>query len=278
MKLKQFFFNKNFPFPSLFSLSFSPRSCFPFSTSFTPNRPRVTHSFDDVVPGCSAVYRHALKFQRPAIIEWSPYLENTASFIGSVTRAPKRVNSKTGRFGVHTVLEVQRSNQPNISSFQVLVMMWNSVAELAWEHLKANDFIYVSGCLGSFNKTDASGNLRLGYKLLVKELEFVAQRPGYQDLKKLKSVEAESGKQNGQHRLYLWQVFFANPNEWWDQRKRKLNPKQPDFKHKDTGEALWLSKYDPPWVKRQLQFLDSKIAGGGFVGRRSRVANWVYDE
>lgn len=72
-------------------------------------------------------------------------------------------------------------------------------------------------------------------------------------------------------------MFFSNPNEWWDQRKRKLNPKQPDFKHKDTGETLWLSKHDPPWVKRQLELLDSKMAAG-LAGRWSRVSNWVYDE
>lgn len=72
-------------------------------------------------------------------------------------------------------------------------------------------------------------------------------------------------------------MFFANPSEWWDQRKRKRNPKQPDFKHKDTGEALWLSNNDPPWVNKQLQLLDSKLEGG-FVGRRSRVSNWVFDE
>lgn len=84
--------------------------------------------------------------------------------------------------------------------------------------------------------------------------------------------------QSKQNQLYLWQVFFANPNEWWDQRKRKFKPTQPDFRHKYTGEVLWLSKYDPPWVKKQLQLLDSRIAGGGSVGRRSRVTTWVYDE
>lgn len=73
-------------------------------------------------------------------------------------------------------------------------------------------------------------------------------------------------------------MFFANPNEWWDQRKCKTNPKQPDFKHRDTGEALWLSKHDPPWVTKQLELHDSKIAEGGFLGRRPRVASWVYDE
>lgn len=84
--------------------------------------------------------------------------------------------------------------------------------------------------------------------------------------------------QNNQNRLHLWQVFFSNPNEWWDQRKRKLNSKQPDFKHKDTGEVLWLSTYDPPWVRRQLQLLDSKMAGGPVGHHHSRVSNWDYDD
>lgn len=38
------------------------------------------------------------------------------------------------------------------------------------------------------------------------------------------------------------------------------NPKYPDFKHKDTGEALWVEgKYNPPWVKSQLAILDKRM-------------------
>ena len=79
---------------------------------------------------------------------------------------------------------------------------------------------------------------------------------------------------------YLWQVFFTNPYEWRDLRKCKVNPRQPDFTHKDTGEALWLSPNDPPWIKRQLQLLDTQMAeqGQGDFGLRSRVSMWVYDE
>lgn len=83
-----------------------------------------------------------------------------------------------------------------------------------------------------------------------------------------------------ENRNYLWQVFFTNPYEWRDLRKRKVNPRQPDFKHKDTGEALWLSPNDPPWIKRQLQLLDTKMAeqGQGDFSLRSRVSMWDYDE
>ncbi|XP_022638283.1 uncharacterized protein LOC106763994 isoform X2 [Vigna radiata var. radiata] len=176
MKPKPFIFTKRYSIPSIFS------RYFPFSTH---NR----HSFDDSVAGCSAVYRHALQFQRPATIRWSPRLENSASFIGSVTRELARVNSKTGYFGVHTVLRVRISSQPNSSYIRVLLMMRNSVAELALEHLKPNDFIYASGSLWSYTKPDAGGIPRLNYKLDVKEFKFVTQRSGYQGHKKSESAK-----------------------------------------------------------------------------------------
>ena len=41
--------------------------------------------------------------------------------------------------------------------------------------------------------------------------------------------------------------------------KLQKNPKYPDFKHKDTGEALWVEgRYNPPWVKSQLAILDTR--------------------
>lgn len=39
----------------------------------------------------------------------------------------------------------------------------------------------------------------------------------------------------------LWQDWIDNPDDWWDNRNDKRNPKAPDFKHKKSGEALWLS-------------------------------------
>jgi hypothetical protein len=34
--------------------------------------------------------------------------------------------------------------------------------------------------------------------------------------------------------------FATNPDEFWDNRLNKKNPKGPDIKHKDTGNAAWL--------------------------------------
>ncbi|KAJ7514799.1 hypothetical protein O6H91_23G059500 [Diphasiastrum complanatum] len=50
----------------------------------------------------------------------------------------------------------------------------------------------------------------------------------------------------------LWQEFFSNPSQWWDNRFIKV-PKYPDFKHKITHEGLWIEGWlNPPWVKEKL--------------------------
>lgn len=54
--------------------------------------------------------------------------------------------------------------------------------------------------------------------------------------------------------LYLWQGFFTSHHEWWDYRNNKKNSRSPDFKHRDTGEALWLNPNYPPRVNLQIQF------------------------
>lgn len=108
INLRSFLFSKQIPTPPLFS--FSSYKC------FTNHTRKPSHFFDDVVPGTSAVYNHALKFQRPATIKWKPHLDNTTTFIGSVTRELKRVNTTSSNFGVYTTLHVPSSNKPNSSS------------------------------------------------------------------------------------------------------------------------------------------------------------------
>jgi len=43
-------------------------------------------------------------------------------------------------------------------------------------------------------------------------------------------------------------------HEWWDYRNNKKNSRSPDFKHRDTGEALRLNPNYPPRVNLQIQF------------------------
>ena len=74
-------------------------------------------------------------------------------------------------------------------------------------------------------------------------------------------------------RLRLWQVFFASPYEWWDNRQHKLYVRSPDFKHKDTHEKLWLHPDDPPWVRKQLELIDQQTAEIGHRDGRGRLTN-----
>lgn len=76
-------------------------------------------------------------------------------------------------------------------------------------------------------------------------------------------------------RLRLWQVFFANPYEWWDNRQSKSWANYPDFKHKDTREKIWLRPDDPPWIRKQLELHDLEVAENGHkASRLLKNQNW----
>jgi hypothetical protein len=51
-----------------------------------------------------------------------------------------------------------------------------------------------------------------------------------------------------------WEAYFANPGDYYDNRGNKRNPAGPDFKHKQTGEGLWLGGQfpAPAWVLQRL--------------------------
>lgn len=231
-------------------------------------------------PGAgSAVYRHALRFQRPTTIRWQEQLANSGSFIGSVLFPPRRVSTSDGRFGVFTVLRVHKPRDSG-RGFRISLKMWDEMAEISWKHLRPEDFVYVSGQLGSYEKASEGGQMRTYYEVIVKEWNYVAQTCRDQCLPTSAEWKSGSLSEKRKDRLQLWQIFFANPYEWWDNRTSKVNPRQPDFKHKDTGETLWLCSDDPPWIQRQLELLDSRMGGKGLLGNQfpRHISPWVYDE
>ncbi|KAL1170414.1 hypothetical protein V6Z11_A05G211700 [Gossypium hirsutum] len=252
-----------------------------FHSSAASNR-RFSNHFVDDDEGGSAIYRLALKFQRPTTVEVEPSSRNRISLIGTVDEPLKVMNTRSDNFGVQTRLNVKN---PYDSDCRFKLKMWMKMGKICMEHVKPGDFIYVSGVLGSFSVATLDKQLIIYYQVTVTELSFVThhgERSTTRECKELESEqdvgEASMGSYDSQ--LYLWQVFFTNPFEWWDNRKSKKNPRQPDFKHKDTGEALWLNPNDPPWIKKQLQLLDSKLAEGlgDRESRRYSVSEWVYDE
>ncbi|KAJ7237495.1 hypothetical protein O6H91_Y445400 [Diphasiastrum complanatum] len=75
----------------------------------------------------------------------------------------------------------------------------------------------------------------------------------------------------------LWQEFFSDPSQWWDNRLTKKTPKQPDFKHKRTLEGLWVDgSLNPSWVKEKIASMTmGRIQSGD--GLRSRVHDPFYN-
>ncbi|KAF5740715.1 protein OSB1 mitochondrial-like isoform X1 [Tripterygium wilfordii] len=254
---------------------------------FSTANPRQSYFFRDGFEeekGVSAIYQQALKFQRPNTMRWQQQLVNAVNFIGSVDRPVQKLPFKHDRsdVGAYTVLRVKNSGDTN-HTFSILLQMRDDLAKMCIENLKPNDVIHVSGSLAGYVKNYQSGDRQYLYKVVVKEVNHIAQRAQGSTIRSfVESQSEDSGESRLERyndRLRLWQVFFTSPYEWWDNRKCKTNPQQPDFKHKDTGESLWLSPTDPPWIKRQLQLISSEMAERSKVevGTSSRVSRWVYD-
>ncbi|XP_077233545.1 protein OSB1, mitochondrial-like [Tasmannia lanceolata] len=260
---------------------FSVHKLLPFSSS--PGSARYSSFYSGDSDRGSPVYRRALQFQRPpTIVRWKA-VRNSVSLIGSICYPLERYAVRNGRFGVYTKLQV-KSDRP----FRVHLSMWDELAERSFKHLRQSDFVYVSGFLGSYTMVSPSGSPETLHKVIVKELNYVTcsapdqtcQKPENLD-KKEETMHPSSALDRERERLHLWQIFFANPHEWWDNRQGKTNPKRPDFTHRDTRESLWLSPSDPPWVKKQLELHDHKMREQGhrdFRSSRSRVSLWEYKE
>ncbi|XP_072987781.1 protein OSB1, mitochondrial-like isoform X1 [Typha latifolia] len=212
----------------------------------------------------------------PSVMTW-PVHCNSCSFIGTVVAPVRRYKmSYPTMSGAYTFLKLKTpsSIDPAISSsshFQILLTMWNKLAEISIRYLKPNDIVYVSGPLNSYEKVDEQGDRHVFYKVIVRDLNYVKyKRQNQTSLKHegLRNQELAGPSSNAadheetiRERLHLWQLFFSNPYEWWDNRQSKINSRCPDFKHKDTRECLWISPDDPPWVRKQLELCDTKKVG-----------------
>ncbi|XP_016491024.1 protein OSB1, mitochondrial isoform X1 [Nicotiana tabacum] len=238
-----------------------------FSSSSAANHGPWDFYYGDSEGEESAVYQHALKFQRPSTIKQHQVLHNSVSLIGKIDSPFRRINTTNGAFGLHTFLNVSASSHSR-PSFKVMLKIWDEMAEVSMEHLKPKDLVYVWGHLKSYMKTDENGKRMMRHEVVVKEINFVTpdfQASACPELEKKESGGTDEDElEKYRNRIHLWQIFFASPYEWMDFRKSKVNPKYPDFKHRDAGEVLWLRTDDPPWIKRQLEILDSRFVYPGF--------------
>ncbi|CAM0885195.1 unnamed protein product [Alopecurus aequalis] len=126
-------------------------------------------------------------------------------------------------------------------------------------------------------KLDAALWLDSAPNSVVEKLDGLAFNSGYNAAKTYKPAGSNSGwgkfntsqaasPEKQKKDADLWQNLVDNPQSWWDNRLDKRSPKAPDFKHKDTGEALWLSPKTPSWITDALPPAKSSMGSKG--GRR----------
>ncbi|XP_062211802.1 protein OSB4, chloroplastic-like [Phragmites australis] len=230
----------------------------------------------------SVAYRMSM-LRPPSSVRKKGLVSNSCSLIGRLATPVTLYDSSCDEHPeAYTFLSVSPSSSASSSSssnFWVTLHLKGELANVSLKHLKHNDLVYVSGFLSSYHRVIPSGERYISYKIYVNELNYVI------DQNKKPQVDTDSVNPSSMpsvtenkyiDRLRLWQVFFANPYEWWDNRQSKPYVNCPDFKHKDTREKIWLLPDDPPWVRKQLEVHDLEIADNGHkgYGRPMKNHNW----
>ncbi|XP_027934755.1 protein OSB1, mitochondrial-like [Vigna unguiculata] len=207
-------------------------------------------------------------YPKPSEIPWQKELCNSVNLIGIVSVPVEIKHLPSGKVVAWTCLSVKKSaTQTSL----INLTFWDDLALVASQHLQKGHQVHVSGRLITDTVESEEGKTNTYYKVVAQQLNFIER-----NLSKVPLADIESDG-NGRKVssgtgsvVELWQAFFANPGEWWDNRMTKRNPKAPDFKHKDTGEALWIEgRYTPQWVSSQLEILDARM--GSNAGHSARM-------
>ncbi|CAN1844802.1 Protein OSB1, mitochondrial, partial [Linum perenne] len=221
---------------------------------------------------CSADYRdngqnnqtEVVGYERPAEIPWKKELCNSVQLIGIVGGPVEIKYFPSGKVVAWTKLAFKQSAT---ESCWINLTFWNEMAEIASRHIQNGNQIYVSGRLNADTVKSQEGKVQMYYKVVVQHFNFIERNEssfssdGDESYINASVAKKFNNTSNMGSLEEQWQAFFASPTEWWDNRKTKRNPKYPDFKHKDTGESLWVeNKYNPSWVKSQLTKLDERMA------------------
>ncbi|XP_057963548.1 protein OSB1, mitochondrial-like isoform X2 [Malania oleifera] len=262
------------PFPN-------PISSLRFLTS--PSQPKIKRLGFNRSVEYNGHHHEQSVYPKPSEIPWKKELCNAVHLIGIVGTPVQLKHLSSGKVLAWTRLGFKKSATDTI---WINLTFWDELAQVAFQHVEKGNQIYVFGRLVSDTVENDDGKQQIYYKVVVQQLNFVERSlssaatydrdPSSMTAgRKLSNVAASSTGSTEE----LWQAFFANPVDWWDNRKSKRNPKYPDFKHKDTGEALWIEgKYNPPWVKSQLAILDSRMEPLHDQDARMHVTSIAGDE
>ncbi|OMP08828.1 Primosome PriB/single-strand DNA-binding protein [Corchorus olitorius] len=241
---------------------------------FLPKRRRSFQTLKCSVDYRDQNYNLQVSYPKPQEIPWRKELCNTVHLIGNVGAPLEIRHLPSGKVVAWTRLAVKKSST---DTTWINLTFWDEMALTAHQHVEKGQQIHVCGRLVSDIVDGDDGKQQTYYKVVVQQINFVERSSssvasydrGFSGMSNRKF--GNNGGNNMDSPQELWQAFFANPSEWWDNRKNKRSPKYPDFKHKDTGEALWIEgRNNPHWVKSQLEILDERMSS--FQGEDERMA------
>ena len=117
--------------------------------------------------------------------------------------------------------------------------------------MRAGDLLAIEGTLKNDKWTDkVTGQPRTGVSITATAFGFAADLGP--DVSMMHAGVSSSGAPVTKKEL--WNMLFADYNAFWDNRVNKINPNGPDFKHKDSGDGLWLDGKFPaaPDIKQRV--------------------------
>ncbi|XP_020093126.1 protein OSB2, chloroplastic-like isoform X2 [Ananas comosus] len=163
---------------------------------------------------------------RPQEIPWSKELANSVRLIGIVGSPVQIKHLSSGKSVAWTRLGVRKSAA---ETTWVNLTFWDELAHAAFQHVEKGHQVFVSGRLVSDVVAEEDDEKRqVYYKVVVQQLNFVERSFPPVSLYESEGNTVSSGEKVGKFdgnssnsTEELWQAFFANPVDWWDNRRNK---------------------------------------------------------
>ncbi|KAF2325285.1 hypothetical protein GH714_026112 [Hevea brasiliensis] len=170
-------------------------------------------------------FNQVVEYAKPAVVPWNKELCNTVHFIGIVGTPVEIKHLPSGKVLAWTRLAVKKTAT---ETTWISLTFWDELAQVTSQHVEKGHQIYVSGRLVSDVVENDDGKQQTYYKVVVQQLNFIERSSGSPALYDRDSDSMVASRKFGNNATNstvsteeLWQAFFANPLEWWDNRKNK---------------------------------------------------------
>ncbi|UPR00756.1 single-stranded DNA-binding protein [Chloropicon primus] len=201
-------------------------------------------------------------------VEWQAENANAVTLIGRLGREPEVKYLENGKVTANVSLAVSRGKNQSAHWFEL--DFWDEDARLVADNCRKGQQVQVQGRLTQNTWRDKmTGQKKEKVRVVCNRVALVAGGAqgggdgGFDSFQGgLGGKYSPSGGRGGgavasKDLEGRWAALFCSPGDFWDNRATKKNPRAPDFKHKETGEALWIeSRGTPAWVASSLKELD----------------------